>query len=142
MTGLKEMTDAEFESFILENKERIKTLLCNEDSEFRGFVKDELKSMKKKAKKAKKKVEGKAEEKIAGIRDAAFSEDVQKHLVGAGIELMLGITALIDAMPKPEKAQEMMDKVSEARKNASNAYCAKNPDCPKKKAELKKIELE
>lgn len=138
----EEMNDEEFKNFILENKDRVKELLRDEDSEFRYFVKSELKSMKKKAKKAKKKFEAKADEKFNGFKDAAFSPEVQKHLVGAGVEMMLGITALISAIPKSERFQEAFDQAEEARKNASEVYCAKNKDCPRKKAEAKKIELE
>mgnify|MGYP003307003103 CR=1 FL=1 len=51
MTGLKDMTDEEFEKFMLENKDRIKKVLLKEDSELKDFIKGEMKSMKKKAKK-------------------------------------------------------------------------------------------
>ena len=81
------------------------------------------------------------------VFDAVFSPEVQKHVVGAGIEMMLGFNAFLKAIPVPDKVQPYIDKVVEARENASAAYCAKNPDCPRKKAaaqsaKAKKIELD
>ena len=136
-----EKDDMDFEAYILENKEKVKALL-SEDTEFKSFVKGELKSMKKKAKKKVKKAERKVDERFSDIKEALFSPEVQKHLVGAGIELMLGIGALMGSLPKSERAKDAMERMSEVRKNASAVYCSKNPDCPKKKAEVKKIELE
>ena len=80
------------------------------------------------------------------VFDAIFSPEVQKHVIGAGVELVLGISAALKAMPVPEKAQPIVDKMVEVRQNASAVYCAKNPKCPRKKssspAEGKKIEID
>lgn len=138
---MTEMTDEEFIEFINANKERMNTLMGDDES-VKAFLKDN-------AKKAKKKIEeteDAVEDTVKKVFEAIFSPEVQKHVIGAGVEMMLGLTALVKAMPVPSKAQPIVDKMSEMRMNASSVYCAKNPDCPRKKAETKtdamKIELD
>ena len=83
---------------------------------------------------------------VKKVFDAVFSKEVQKHVIGAGVELFLGISAALKAMPVPSKAQPIVDKMVEVRQTASSVYCAKNPECPRKAAEAKsdamKIELD
>ena len=141
MTKSKEMSDEEFAEFINANKERLSALM-NEDKGLKSFIKEN-------AKKAKKKVEEAAdatEESVKKVVSAIFSQDVQKHMIGAGVELMLGIGAIFKAMPVPQKAEPIVDKMSEIRRNAQSVYCSKNPGCPRKKTEAKietkKIELD
>ena len=141
MTKAKEMSDEEFVEFINANKERLSALM-NEDKGLKTFIKEN-------AKKAKKKVEEAAdatEDSIKKVVDALFSQEVQKHMIGAGVELMLGFGAILKAMPVPQKAEPIVDKMSEFRRNAQTVYCSKNPGCPRKKAETKveakKIELD
>ena len=91
------------------------------------------------------KVTDATEDTVKKVFSAIFSPEVQKHVIGAGVELVLGISAALKAMPVPEKAQPIVDKMSEIRANASSVYCAKNPGCPRKKAsepEGKRIEID
>ncbi len=141
MSDTIDMTDEEFIAFINANKERMNNLMGEDDS-VKAFLKDN-------AKKAKKKVEeaGDAvEDTVKKVFDAVFSKEVQKHVIGAGVELFLGISAALKAMPVPSKAQPIVDKMVEVRQTASSVYCAKNPECPRKAAEAKsdamKIELD
>ncbi len=141
MSDTIDMTDEEFIAFINANKERMNNLMGEDDS-VKAFLKDN-------AKKAKKKVEeaGDAvEDTVKKVFDAVFSKEVQKHVIGAGMELFLGISAALKAMPVPSKAQPIVDKMVEVRQTASSVYCAKNPECPRKAAEAKadamKIELD
>ena len=140
MSNPIEMTDEEFVEFINANKERMDALMGG--GEFRTYFKDNAKKAKERIDKAEDAVEDTAKK----IFRAVFSEDVQKHMIGAGVELVLGINALFKAMPVPDRAQKVVDKMSEVRTNASRAYCAKNPDCPRRnaeaKTETKKIELD
>ena len=141
MTKSKEMSDEEFAEFINANKERLSALM-NEDKGLKAFIKEN-------AKKAKKKVEEAAdatEESVKKVVSAMFSQEVQRHMIGAGVELMLGFGAILKAMPVPQRAEPIVDKMAEVRRNAQSVYCAKNPGCPRKKAdakiETKKIELD
>jgi len=135
-----DMTDEEFMAFINANKERMNALM-GKDKDVKAFLKEN-------AKKAKAKVENTAdvaEETVKKVFGAIFSPEVQKHVIGAGVELFLGINAALKAMPVPEKAQPIVDKMSEIRTNAKSVYCAKNPECPRKKAsepEGKRIEID
>ena len=142
MIDSKDMTDEEFMEFINANKERMDSLM-GERSGFKTLVKYN-------AKKAKGKVEDAAdatEDTVKKVVDALFSPEVQKHMIGAGVEIMLGIGAIFKAMPVPKSAQPFVDKMEEVRSNAQTVYCSKNPGCPRKKAETpkskaKKIELD
>ena len=133
MSSPIEMSDEEFMEFINANKERMNALMGGDDS-FKAQVKSTAKRAKAKVEKAEDSVEDTAKK----IFKAIFSEDVQKHMIGAGVEIVLGINALFKAMPMPDSAQKVVGKVSEVRANAAKAYCANNPDCPRKKAESKK----
>ena len=133
MAKKKEMSDEEFIEFINANKERMQALM-GEDEGVKSYLKMTAKNTKAKIEK----VEDKTEDTVKRIFNAFFSEDVQKHMIGAGVEFVLGLNALAKAMPVPERAQDAVDKISEVKENASKAYCAKNPDCPRKKAEAKK----
>ena len=135
------MTDEEFMAFINANKERMNTLM-GEDKDVKAFIKDNAKKAKARIEQTGDKVEGT----VKKVFDALFSPEVQKHVIGAGVELVLGISAALRAMPVPEKAQPIVDKMAEVRQNATSVYCAKNPECPRKKssepAEGKRIEID
>ena len=141
MTNAKEMSDEEFAEFINANKERL-TALMDEDKGLKAFIKENAKKAKKKAEE----VADATEVSVKKVVSAIFSPDVQRHMIGAGVELMLGFGAILKAMPVPQKAEPIVDKMAEVRRNAQSVYCAKNPGCPRKKAEVKvetkKIELD
>ena len=141
MIDAKDMTDEEFIEFINANKERMDALMGG-DGGIKTFIKDNAKKAKKKAGEA----ADATEESVKKVVGALFSQEVQKHMIGAGIELMLGFGAILKAMPVPQKAEPIVDKMSEIRRNAQTVYCSKNPGCPRKKAETKvetkKIELD
>ena len=141
MSDTTEMTDEEFIAFINANRERMKSLMGDDDS-VKEFIKDSAKKAKKKVEEA----ENSVEDTVKKVFEAVFSPEVQKHVIGAGMEIFLGISAALKAMSVPAKAQPVVDKMAEVRKTASSVYCAKNPDCPRKNAEAKtesvKIELD
>ena len=141
MIDAKDRTDEEFIEFINANRERMDTLMGG-DSGIKTFIKENAKKAKKKAEEA----ADATEESVKKIVSAIFSPTVQKHMIGAGVELMLGFGAILKAMPVPQKAEPIVDKMSEIRRNAQSVYCSKNPECPKKRAETKvetrKIELD
>ena len=142
MCNPNDMSDEDFVAFINANKERMESLMGEDKS-----VKEYLKNSAKKAQAKIEETNEEIEHTFKRVFDAVFSPEVQKHVVGAGIEMMLGFNAFLKAIPVPDKVQPYIDKVVEARENASAAYCAKNPDCPRKKAaaqsaKAKKIELD
>ena len=141
MTKSKEMSDEEFAEFINANKERLSALM-NEDKGLKAFIKENAKTAKKKVEEA----ADATEESVKKVVSAMFSQEVQRHMIGAGVELMLGFGAILKAMPVPQRAEPIVDKMAEVRRNAQSVYCAKNPGCPRKKAdakiETKKIELD
>ena len=163
MIDPKEMTDDEFVDFINASKDRIEMLMGRGD-DIRLKFKDDAKKTKAKIKDDTEKTKAKIKDDTEKIRAeigaatkavddsvrkvaiAFFSPEVQKHVIGAGIEVMLGFNAILKAIPVPEKAQPVVDKVSEIRHNAKTVYCKKNPDCPRKNAaehkEVQKIELD
>ena len=129
------MTDEEFMAFINANKERMNTLMGN-DKDVKAFLKENAKKAKAKVEK----VTDATEDTVKKVFSAIFSPEVQKHVIGAGVELVLGISAALKAMPVPEKAQPIVDKMEEIRENAHTVYCKKNPDCPRKKSEPQKTD--
>ena len=130
MIDSKDMSDEEFIEFINANKERMETLM-GQDEDFKVRLKESSEKAKKKLIEA----EENAEDSVKKIIEAIFSKDVQKHVIGAGVEIALGFRALMKAMPVPEKAQPVVDKISEIKDTASSVYCAKNPHCPRRTAE-------
>ena len=137
MPKKKEMTDEEFIAFINENKERMENLM-GKDEGLKGRVKEKAKNASLKLDEA---VET-TQDNVKNLFSALFSSNVQKHFFSAGMELMLGFSEIIKAIPVPQKVQPVVDKVSEARKNAKEVHCAKNPDCPKKKTKTEKATVE
>ncbi len=138
------MTDEEFREFLEESKERVKAFLKEEGPEFVEYAKDEAK---KGAKKVKAKVKDKIDEKTDGdlkkIKEAFMDKDVQMHFMRMGMELFLGFSALISAMPKPEFVEKMKNETSDMRETIAEECCKHNPKCPKKKkSSPKKIELD
>lgn len=135
------MNDEEFMDFINDNRDRIKALM-EDDDDFRQYLKT-------KAKEAKEKVSEKSdrfEETVKDVFRAMFAPEVQKHVIGAGVEMMLGINAFLKSLPVPDKAKGIVDSVEEVRHNVSSAYCSANPDCSRRKGDQRseptKIELD
>lgn len=58
-------------------------------------------------------------------------EQFQKHVVGAGLEFWMALTALIRAAPLPDS---LKDAFVNADLNKNSEFCSKNPECRKKPA--------
>ena len=167
--NMTEMTDEEILAFLRENRDRVEAFVVNEAPEIVATLKqqfvDEMAAAKErgaekaevaeeilesageeakefcesKGKYTKEQVE-KVKQSMKDVASAFLEPEVQRHFVNMGLEMMMGVSALINAMPKPKVVEEVVEKASEAKSNASKQYCAKNPDCPKKTS--KKIELD
>lgn len=132
-----DMTEDELKEFIKLNKEKIVEL-----------IKEDAPGIKEKAENDFSKLNDKASEKLKGMKDdgkqflsAVTSAEVQKHFISAGMEFMLGFLEIAKSFPIPESMTPVSEKISEVRETASETFCAKNPDCAKKK-KIEKIEID
>lgn len=145
-------TDPEIEKFVRENKEMIEKLLQQERAnikkvmeaesanakDFAEFQEEKIEEILSKSKEPfeefadcqKDKMEHAAQSVIVMFMDPEF----QKHMVSAGMEMMMALEALVKAAPLPDFARDAAEKAQETRDNATKAYCQKNPDCVNKKA--------
>ena len=80
----------------------------------------------------------KADETLDGVIGALLNPEVQKHVVSAGIEMMLALDSIVRSFPMPDRVREAADKAQETRDAMTKAYCSKNPDCGAKKSTKKK----
>ena len=120
------MTDEELMAFLRENRDRIRDLIGEDAKE----------GMKDRAEKVKERItdaEDSAEQAMKGFIETLFSKDVQRHFIGAGMEMMLGFDALFRTMPFPDKMRKAADRATGVRENISEMYCEKNPDCLRKR---------
>ena len=163
------MTDEEIVAFLRENRDRVEAFVVNEAPEIVATLKqqfvDEMAAAKERStekaevfgemiesagEEAKefcdskerytKEQAEKVKQSMKDVASAFLNPEVQRHFINMGLELMMGVSALVEAMPKPKIVEEVVEKASEAKANASKQYCAKNPDCPRKAS--KKIELD
>ena len=166
---MTDMTDEELIAFIRANKDRIKGFveqeipelmeIAKEEAEGRAdefddtvrktrddirekaeCIRDEVKDFIREEKEAYKDDDSRIRKDLKEFTEAITNKDVQRHFIRMGMEFMMGMSALIEAMPKPEFAEDVMDKASDLKKTASQEYCSKNQDCPRRT--VKKIELE
>ena len=140
-------TDPELENFLRENKEMIKRLfkeekeiveklICGEKGCFKGAFEEE----KSKAEKFKEEKKDKAKDTAQEMFNAFTDPEVQKHFMAMGMEFMMAVSALISAMPVPEKMKDMAAKAEEARKKAEDMAknrSGRDPDASPEKIEIK-----
>ncbi len=155
---MTEMTDEELIAFLKANKDRVKGFIISELPDLMesakketesGFddvkektetIMGEVKDFIKEEKEAYKDDDLGLKKSLKEIVGALTDKEVQKHFVRMGMEFAMGLSALVDAMPKPEFVEKTMDKASDFKKTASREYCANNEDCPRRT--VKKIELD
>ncbi len=146
----KKMNDDEFEEFVKANREKIEKLMKEDSTEFLDVAE---KAVVKGVKKAKCKAEKlcndetdaseEIKQRAKEITNAVFDPEVQKHFMRMGVEFALGMSALFDAMPKPDFMKEAADKASKNKEKLSKEFCDANPNCArKKKSSVKKINIE
>jgi len=147
----EKVNDENFEEFVLRNEERILKILADKNGQDEGSTDNDNEADGKgermtkilaDGKAVKKKLEDKKEkgkEFAKGVAEAAISREVTEHLMSAGIEFMMGISALVKAFPWPDDIKPYLDAVSERKETAGSVICKKNPNCSK--ASIEKIEL-
>ena len=122
----KEKTEEEFREFILENEERILEIIGTRKKAGSKFCKEREK--------------GKAFTK--GVLEAFMSKEVQEHFIRMGLEMMMGVGALIKALPLPEELSPVVDAVTEQNDALEGMVKKSNPSKPrKKKSAVEKIEV-
>lgn len=126
----EKIKEENFEEFVLQNEERIMEILMAGRSKAESRITAE-------------KEKGKAF--VKGVVEAITDREVTEHFMSMGIEFMLGIGALVKAMPWPEEAQPFVDMVSEQKEALGSVMCKRNPSCGAKGKDsspsLEKIEL-
>jgi len=124
MTNKK--TEEELREFILENEEKILEILQSRKSKAESKFSEEMEKSKALTK---------------GVLEAFMNKEVQGHFIRMGIEMMMGVGALIKALPLPEEFSPLVDAVTE-QNDALEGMVKKNPGkTKKKKSDVEKIEV-
>ena len=125
----KKYIDPELEKFLKENKEMLERLFSEEKEMMEKLFKEGKSSFKEtfdkeceKAEDFAKEKKEKAKEKAEQVFNAFTDPDVQKHFLVMGMEFMMGMNALIRAMPFPDFVKEAAGKAEETRKGASEEF--------------------
>lgn len=146
---MKDISDEELLKFISENKDRLIQYMKTEGINLVDVTRKNVKEGVSKVNEAATNIKDDLEPEIETIRNntkefinAFTNEDVQRHLIRSGMEFMLAIGTILDAIPKPEFVFKAYEKASDLKSNINKEYCANNEDCPKKTEKLKKIEID
>ncbi len=142
----KKRIDPELEKFLRENKEMMSRLFSEEKEMMERFFKEEKEHFRgafdeemKRAEEFADRKKEKAKEAAKTMFDAFADPEVQKHFMAMGMEFMLGMNALMKAMPVPDCMKDMADKAEKARKEASENFSkaaggkASKPSAPPEK---------
>lgn len=154
------MTDEELKQFLKENMSRIQEILaddydCAKDvakgiKDDLGVAKDGLKeSVSEKKDAIKEKVsekKDKAEDTVKEIYSAVMDPAAHKHFVRMGLELALGIEAVMQKMPVPDMIRKFREDVEESKEGIQKELCKVNDNCQSKakpaEPEIEVIEIE
>lgn len=102
-----DFTDSELERFVRENREMLERLLLQEKEMADRFYQSEV----SRAEELKSRAEEKTIEFIAAVTDP----EIHRHFMMAGFEFLMGVNAMMKAMPMPEVIRTTMDLVKETR---------------------------
>ncbi len=105
MTEDKKYEDPELEKFVRDNKEMLEKFLAQEKSLF----KETMTSEREKAERLIEDQSAKAKEAALGVVSMFADPVVQKHFMAVGMELLLGVDAMLKAAPLPDNVKEAMD---------------------------------
>ncbi len=149
---MSDMSDDDFKKFVSENKDRLIHYMKTEGIEMAGMalnkVREDVGKVAEKVGEAEEQIREKADTHTESVKsnakefvEAFTSSEVQRHLIRSGMEFMMALSSILDAIPKPEVVSKACDKVDDIKSNISREHCAKNEDCPRKDS-VKKIEIE
>lgn len=143
----KKYIDPELEKFLKENREMLERLFKEESEMMEKFLKEGTDSFRETFDRERRKAEefagGKKEdvkEKAEEVFNAFTDPEVQKHFMVMGMEFMMGMNALVRAMPFPDFVKEAAGRTEEAGKNASGEVLRSKKSKPK--AEPERIDIE
>ena len=118
MTERKTKKEESIEDFVLENEERILEML--KDGKIGPKAKMEREAEKGKAF-------------VKGVIQALTDKEVQGHFMRMGLEMIMGIGALIKALPLPEEMAPLVDNVTEQTDALGEIVNRKDTGAAKKK---------
>lgn len=146
---MSDISDEELLRFISENKDRLVQYMRTQGIEAVDATRKGVKAGVEKINEAAEEVKADVDSEFDVIRNntrefvnAFTREDVQKHLVRSGMEFMMAVSTIIDAIPKPGFVSRAYDKASDIKSNINREYCAHNDDCPRKADKPKRIEID
>ncbi len=146
---MSDISDEELLRFISENKDRLVQYMKTQGIEAVDATRKSVKAGAEKVSEVAEDVKADVNSEFDVVRNntkefvnAFTREDVQKHLVRSGMEFMMAVSTIIDAIPKPGFVSKACDKASDIRSNINKEYCANNQDCPRRAEKPKKIEID
>ncbi|MDR0888099.1 MAG: hypothetical protein LBM39_02810 [Candidatus Methanoplasma sp.] len=113
----KRYEDPELEKFFRENREIVEKLLKEE----RNLIKETVKAERERFEEYVGDPKVKVKETANDIFGAFTDPEVQRHFLTVGIELLLGVNALIQAAPIPEEFKDFVKKTEQEGKKAAGA---------------------
>ena len=123
----KTKKEEDLEGFVIENEEKILKML--KDGKIGPKAKMEREAEKGKAF-------------MKGVIQALTDKEVQGHFMRMGLEMIMGIGALIKALPLPEEMAPLVENVTEQTDALGEIVNRKEPGAPKKKKKpIEKIEV-
>ncbi|MCL2147981.1 MAG: hypothetical protein FWH47_01395 [Methanomassiliicoccaceae archaeon] len=145
----KGYVDPELEKFIGENKEMLERLFRSEMVMMRRLFKGEKDLFEEAFRDERKRVEefadrqkDKAKEAAQGMFNAFTDPEVQRHFMAMGMEFMMGMGALMSAMPLPDCFKDMAGKAEEARRSTAEGFSKAAADREGSGAAPERIEIE
>ena len=145
---MTEFNDEEMIEFIRRNKERVAELLKDEKVFAEDLAGEAKNSAEKAAEKVKEKVshgKERAEETAKDIYKAIMNPEAHRHFVRMGLELFMGLSAIMEKMPMPKPIREFREDLEESREGVQKEFCKTNKNCAAKKSAddgIERIEID
>ncbi len=136
------ISDEELRRLVSENRDRILEIVS--EAVPSGEDVDKAFSRAEKAAEKVSGVKGRAEDAVKEAYSALMAPEVHRHFIRMGMEFFMGLNALAERMPVPEKVRKVREDMSEAETGIRREMCRTNPDCPRKPDDggLERIEIE
>lgn len=146
---MSDISDDDLKKFISENKDRLIQYMRTQGIEMVDATRKGVKEGVGKVNEMAEDIKHDVDSEIDCMRNntkefvnAFTSEEVQRHLVKSGMEFMMAVSTIIDAIPKPGFVSKAYDKASDIKSNINREYCANNDDCPRRAEKTKRIEID
>lgn len=133
---MTELTDRELREFLKANMTRIKELMDDEVAcagEMADGLKEDLSSTADRLRESISEKKDRAEDVAKDIYKAFMNPEAHKHFVRMGMELFMGIGAIMESMPMPDAVRRFHEDVKDSRKGVQTEFCRSNEDCAAKR---------